>query len=364
MPVRCCTRKTPLQTSGLRCWRTTCCTATTTKLPWPTSLIFAHGTMYPTWQAKRTQPPSHSNRAISIHFAAVAMTATLVWEQQLQRHWTLREHQANRSWLEQAWRQALDGLSIQEPHHGDLPTFRPEKLHGLGDAHARALPASGLAGPGDGGAGLGKHMPHDSICTQARPGRGPVHALWPSCRCTHGRRCNELPVVHCTHRGQLWSGHVLLALVTGLAAHALDRVQARPYGYNGWSRPKCTIWRQDVLGQAAAEAERWISLDLKRNKQETVVVVHWPSMLSSASSASWWPPAHHMPGLNTSVVMASAASRKGYSAQPPLCSRALHWGLGAPSWWHTQRKDHEAGPQEPHHALGRRSNASSGRWVH
>ena len=95
----------------------------------------------------------------------------------------------------------------------------------------------------------------------------------------------------------------------GLVASVLDRVKARPHGYNRWSRPEGSIWRLDMLSQAAAQAERQLPSDLKKRL--------------TSSSSSWWPPSHHAPALGTCEVMALSASSKGCSIRPSLCPRAL-----------------------------------------
>ena len=78
-------------------------------------------------------------------------------------------------------------------------------MHGAGDNDANAVPASGLAGLGDGAAGPGQHMPHGPIPTQAGSGREPLPALQPRRCYSHGRQCLELPVACCASGGSLWS---------------------------------------------------------------------------------------------------------------------------------------------------------------
>ena len=63
-------------------------------------------------------------------------------------------------------------------------------------------------------------------------------------------------------------GQVFLLLwtpVAGLAAFALDQVQAYAFGYSGWPQSEGTIWRLDVLDKTTAEAERGISKDLRES---------------------------------------------------------------------------------------------------
>ena len=95
--------------------------------------------------------------------------------------------------------------------------------------------------------------------------RNPVESLFMHCNLAADAHMvgNVRNCLLCTVPTEGNYGQVLQASVAVLAVHALDRVQARPHGYNQWSWPKGPIWRWDVLGQATDQVERWLLSDLK-----------------------------------------------------------------------------------------------------
>ena len=79
-----------------------------------------------------------------------------------------------------------------------MVTFRPSLKTCTGRLMmTRALPACGLARPGDVAAGPGKYMPHGSIPIKAGSGRELLCALQPSRQWSRDRQRQELHIAHC-----------------------------------------------------------------------------------------------------------------------------------------------------------------------
>ena len=117
----------------------------------------------------------------------------------------------------------------------------PEGLHGPG--HAVAATVLLLGWPDQEMVLMGRGNTRHMAPSQHR--RDPIeslfHALLPCRQCSRGGQCQELPVVCSARQMSQRSSRVLRASVIGLAACALDKVPARPRGYNGQPRPEGAI---------------------------------------------------------------------------------------------------------------------------
>ena len=89
--------------------------------------------------------------------------------------------------------------------------------------------------------------------------------------------------------------------------------KARPHSYNRWSWPEGSIWRQDMLSEAAAQAERQLPSDLKKG---------WHHHHHHH---------HHHGGLHHTIHQLLVPARswpcqhlqRAVSIRPSLCPRAL-----------------------------------------
>ena len=208
------------------------------------------------------------------------------------------------------------------------------------------VPAAGLARPGDGFPGLGKHVPHSPIHAQERHSGQSVCALWPSGICSCSGQCQELPIACSARGGALLSGYVLQALVAGLAglaSHVLDWTQGCALAYDEQSWPESAMWRGCVLGKTTDEAEsEYIQIWKRERKRERHGNVHH-TVHKRLVPAGPWPQQCRLRDVP-----------HGHSfAQGP---GAVGWHV--PSRWCAQGEEHGVDFQEPRHPLGGEPHAA------
>ena len=282
-PAKHCTWKTPSQTSRWSCQSSSCHMALTTESPWPASLILTHGTMCTTLQIPQDLNGHGSASQTAFQFS----------------YHTTRNHL--------------------------MVTFRPSLKTFTGRLMmTHALPACGLARPGDVAAGQGNtiHM------APSQSKRDLVESFFVHC---------NLPA----------NGHVI-----GNARNCLLRT-VPVKGYFGdvmcyepqWLDWLPVCWTElkhvhmvitDGHGQKVPFEGWTCSVKLLLRQRGSYLRI-WKKRLTSSS---WWPSSHHTPALGTCEVMALSASSKGCSIRPSLCPRARAAGQCAPSRQHVPRKDH------------------------